>query len=294
MNGYFSRLIQQTGINLGEQNSNKVNLPDPGESRIADLPNHPARPESLEVEEIVEVTAPAGQATPDHHEIVAKADREQQNIGVDVKEVVKQEPSRPLKHRDQNNVKTSITSHAHPTKQVSQQESSIQDTLVKADNEIKPTSPKESSPAKLRSTIEHSVITEKADSPSPASIEQHVYISQLPDSYQQAIKDWLTSPADGSKGQPGNQEKLKKAIKGKQNSKVILKSEQMKGDDLPVIQVENEQFEPGDLHLSVGNINLTIEEPETAKQQAPQTPSKPARRQPSGSSRLSRHYVRVR
>ena len=160
--------------------------------------------------------------------------------------------------------------------------------------ENKPTPSEEDKHSKLQSEIEHSAISETADALSPASIEQHVYISQLPNSYQQAIKQWLISPVDGSKDKLSGRDNLRKTIKRKQNSEVILKPEQSKTDSFPNIQAGNEQFKPRDLHLSVGNINLTIEEPASSKQQPSPTISKPVRREQSGSSRLSRQYVRVR
>jgi len=303
MNNYFSRLIQQTGINLDEKGPSRSHRTQPSENQTADAQHHSVRPESLEIEEIIEVTAPSGSRASGHHQKAGKAAEDNQKINVDIKN---RKTSGFLKNAGQNNTQTGSHALAPLIDQTPEQHNFQQNSPAKFDNSKQSKSipapeqnyddstKNETASASLQTEIEQSIVTETGDSASPASIEQHVYISQLPDAYQKAIKEWLISPTNGSKKKTILKEDLKKAIQRKQHSTVVLKPEQHVEDAFVQINTENEQFKTGNLHLSVGNINLTIEEPKTVKQQAPQATNKPASRQSTGSSRLSRHYLRIR
>ena len=386
MKGYFSRLIQQTGLKPGQQGENKVYSHQGSDNTLIQPAVTPDQPESLEVEEIIEVAPLSDSVAPSHHETAKSVDEENlkssavpdQPESLQIEEFIEVTPPSdaiaPNHHEtaksvDEENLKPAVTpdqpesleierfiedakpeSAATPThheiaKRAKQAPSPTPDVLeqrkaVSSPQIIIPPKPaqakerqqtreREAEPANIDRTktdvsplnkkletagesqpqtrshekarsaakppiTEPSMHSETAGSPSPASLEQHVYMAQLPDTYQQVIKEWLTSPAEESKDPLSGREKLKASLKSKPNSRVILKPKPAAADFLPDKQIGNGQFKTRDLHLSVGNINLTIEEPEPVKRQSPEISNKPARRQQSGSSRLSRHYVRVR
>lgn len=337
MNGYFSRLIKQTGLKFGQQGENKAYRQQESDNILVQPSVTPDHPEPLEVEEIIEVTAPSGSATPNHHETTNSVDKG--NLKDSEEKTVKRQASYPTEVSKQRNEPSAPEIITLPKDKIPKHPNASHETIVTVENnfiprkqiqvnekqqtqgkkadsvnlekpereasslikkmeivtelESKSTGYEESLSAEPQTATQHSVVSDTAGSPSPALLEQHVYISQLPDSYQQAIKEWLVSPTDGSKNQVSGREKLKATVKKKQNTSVILKPESTKSDSFPDKQFGNEQFKTRDVHLSVGNINVTIEEPKQAKQQAPQATNKPVRRQQYGSSRLSRQYVRV-
>lgn len=335
MNGYFSRLIKQTGIKLAQQGESKAYRQQGSDNILVQPSVTPDQPESLEVEEVIEVTETPGSAAPNHHEIAKSMDKG--NLKDSAEKTVKREASYSPRASEQRKAPSSPEIIIPPKDEISEHANSSHETIVTVENnfvprkpvqadekkqtqgkkvdlansekpereassllkkietvtelESKPKGHDESLLADQQTVTQRSIISETAGSP---SFEQHVYISQLPDSYKKAIKEWLVSPTDGSKHQVSSREKLKATVKKKQNTSVILKPKPAKADSFPDKQIGNEQFKTRDLHLSVGNINLTIEEPKQVNQQPPKVINKPAPRQQYGSSRLSRHYVRVR
>lgn len=348
MKGYFSRLIQQTGIKLDQQGENNVYSHQESDNTLVQPPVTPDPPETLEIEEFIKVTPPSGSMAPNHHETAKSVDEDKLKPAaildrpktleiegfievtvppdavapnhLEVAKSVKREPSSPPEALQERKSPSSPEIIIPPKPVQAEERQEIREMAAgpaAAEPANIDTTKTDVSPLnkKLETKVEHqpqtrshekerlaaeppvtepSMNSETAVSPSPASLEQHVVISQLPGSYQKVIKEWLVSPADEGRDQPTGREKLKASIKRKQNSRVILKPKPAKDDSLPDKKSGNEQLKTRDLHLSVGNINLTIEEPEPVNRQSPKISNKPARRQQSGSSRLSRHYVRVR
>lgn len=320
MTTYLTRLVQQTGLTVIDQGGRKPSQGERSDYHEIDAPSrlHPA--ESFEVDEIIEVSVPQSQKNPDHDENPGVQDRKEVNIGEKSATTNREGAGEPvnklfrstserspdLSRPQVDNMMESSSgilnaSRKKPPNQpekagltpdkpvpVPEPENKVSDR----ESEDKSQTGKESAPLSMGLQIEASSVSEQAPCAPVPSIEQHVYLSRLPEPYKKVIREWLTTPADGVKRKQGSLEQLHKNISGKQHSKVILKPES--GKDLPVVQNGVEQVRPGELHLTVGAINLTVQVPDQPTRSVPPVNKNVVQKQENGSSRLSRHYVNIR
>ena len=313
MKGYFSHLIRQTGLSLGQEQSpsgfqSSANNGLFARSTAYDLP------EPLEVEEVIEISAPTDAAvsanvdpdgminphstkspgtTTTHTQLSSTA---KQTLSFHATPNIGQPDFAKLEN-DATQSSSSESLERKPTphnRVVQEKEAGLEvaiPTVTVSQPKNKPDGSNEAKSPNARADFAYAESKEK--NPTPALIEQHVYISQLPDAYQTALKDWLLGSGDADNNRPINKENLKKTIKQKQHSDVTLKADHKLARTLKEFHTTNES-QGGDLHLSIGNINVTVEETKPVKQQPQQSTDRPACKMYAGSSRLSRHYVKVR
>ena len=322
MTGYFERLIQQTGIGV-ERQSEPQRTPVSVESRSIDTEdaNSAEAAERLEIIEEVQVTAPQSESSAPGTAVSSTAEVTvnpgavsdlPQSFEMTIEDESMSTPSRPMNEKTEQNRERSAPESTSPIAEIVIQEGpiSIQTTVNQEMEERQDKQPPlnvsqaDSAPevAEVEVFREHRIAKTEPDrqaaeeSASPGRLNQQSSSSHTRHDYWQVVREWV---AGTSQVDEGVQEvEVGRGQDSLESPATVIINELKQpqrvpeiGEPLDAARVENQE-----LVLSIGSIQVTVEEPPPAVQR-PVTPAPQPKPRPQSSfesSRLRRHYIRFR
>lgn len=290
MTGYFSQLIQQSGIVVGRGHETPSETapspsgistgPQEGESgNVGDL---------LQVED-VEVMVPPTEPAPPHR---APAMEEEDTVSLPE---VREEPPTLERVVEREIISPSVNEFViqeGPATDARRDQIDIQESVSRSQG------PQRRHPASDPTIPEGTVVIEQSEIRQPEIEQPEEKRGEMfsPQTYWQVVREWV---ADRPQKNDGGQEVdlSRDTTFSEPTETVIVKAPQQPQAAPEMVKtLDTARVEHQELVLSIGSIQVTVEQPPMAiKPSAPPAPQPQPRTQPSlESSRLRRHYIRFR
>jgi hypothetical protein len=290
MTGYFSRLIQQSGIVVARGRETPLEKapspsgistgPQEGESgNVGDL---------LQVED-VEVMVPPTEPAPPHR---APAIEEEDTVSLPE---VREEPPTLERVVEREIISPSVNEFViqeGPATDARRDQIEIDESVSRSQN------PQRRHPASDSTIPEGTVVIEPSEIKQPEVKQPEEKRGEMfsPQTYWQVVREWV---ADRPQKEDGGQEvdlRRDTTFSEPTETEFVNAPQPPQADPEMVETLDTARVEHQELVLSIGSIQVTVEQPPMAiKPSAPPAPQPKPRTQSSlESSRLRRHYIRFR